>query len=159
MSRDPNKFEHPELIEQFIIKCGETGIKVVITSVDRDYKEQYALYCQGREPLDIVNKFRKIAGLLPISMKENTYKVTWTLRSNHVVNLDDDRQDNDKSRAFDFAVVKDGKATWDLKANVNENDIPDYKECALIGESLGLYSGMNFRNQDWPHLELKKEVA
>jgi hypothetical protein len=159
VSRNPLMFEKPELITLFISGCKDIGIDVVITSVDRDYKEQYGLYCQGREPLDVVNKFRKIAGMLPISMKENTYKVTWTLRSNHVINLDDDNQDNDKSRAFDFAVLKDGKATWDLKANVNSNEIPDYRECALIGESLGLYSGMRFKNQDWPHLELKKEVV
>ncbi len=158
MSRNPLMFEKPELITLFKQGCKDAGIDVVITSVDRDYKEQYALYCQGREPLDVVNKFRKIAGMLPISMKENSYKVTWTLRSNHVVNLDDDNQDNDKSRAFDFCVIKDGQGTWDLKANVNKNDLPDYKECALIGEGLGLYSGMHFRNPDYPHLEIRKEV-
>lgn len=156
MSRDPNKFEKPELIPLFISKCEEAGIKVIITNVDRDYKEQYALYCQGREPLEIVNRFRKIAGLPPILQRENAYKVTWTLRSEHVVNLEDNQQDNDKSGAFDFCIVKDGKAVWDLKVNVNENDIPDYKECALIGESLGLYSGMRFRNQDFPHLQIKE---
>jgi hypothetical protein len=148
-------FEKPELIHNFITSCANIGHKVIITSVDRDYKEQYALFCQGREPLDIVNKFRKIAGMSPINQKENGRKVTWTLNSKHVVNLDDENLDNDRSRAFDFAIMYNDKTiNWNIKADIDHDNVSDYLECANVGESLGLYSGRHFKNQDYPHLQI-----
>ena len=156
MSRDFTRFEKPELIHNFITGCGEAGHKVIVTSVDRDYKEQYAYFCQGREPLEVVNKFRKIAGLSPIKQSENQKKVTWTLNSKHVVNPDDEKLDNDKSRAFDFAILYGRQVSWDVKADVDNDQIPDYLECAMVGESLGLYSGRHFKNADFPHLQIGK---
>lgn len=154
MSRDVNNFETPELALAFQRKCKEAGHDIIFTSVDRDYREQFAYYCQGREPLDTTNRFRKIAGLPPITQLENRKKITWTLNSKHIVNLDDERLDNDKARAFDFGIVYNGKYITDVKADVDKDNIEDYKECALIGESLGLISGMRFKNSDFPHLEL-----
>ncbi len=43
-----------------------------------------------------------------------------------------------------------------IKADVDIDSIPDYEECALIGVSLGLISGMRFKNKDLPHLEFKE---
>ncbi len=154
MSRDIMKFEKPEIAIIFQQICQEAGHEVIFTSVDRDYREQYAYYLQGREPLSVVNKARVFAGLPFISQKENQRKVTWTLNSKHVVNLDDERLDNDKSRAFDFAIVYENKVYWDLKADVDKDNIGDYKECAMIGESFGLKSGRHFKNPDYPHLEI-----
>jgi len=155
MSRDINKFKKPALIPIFQQRCKEeAGHTVIITSVDRDYKEQYALWCQGREPLEVTNRFRKIAGLPPINQARNSKKVTWTLRSKHIINLDDERQDNDLSEAFDFCIIYKGEAIWEVKADVDNDKISDYRECALIGESLGLKSGMRFKNPDIVHLEL-----
>ena len=155
MSRDFTRFEKPELIHNFITACADIGHKVIITSVDRDYKQQYAYFCQGREPLETVNRFRKIAGLPPIKQKENGRKVTWTLNSKHVVNLEDEKLDNDKSRAFDFAILNDDKSvSWDAKADVDQDNVSDYFECAIEGEKLGLYSGRHFKNPDWPHLQI-----
>lgn len=79
--------------------------------------------------------------------------VTWTLKSKHC-----------ERTAFDIAILRDGKPTWDTKVSVNNNDIPDYEEAGRIGESLGLTWGGRFKNQkgeprpDYPHFELKKEV-
>lgn len=156
MTRDPERFERPELIAQFILLCKSAGHTVIITCVDRDYKEQTALFAQGREPLEYVNKLRKLVGWEPITQAQNRKCVTWTMNSRHIVNLDDEKLDNDTSEAFDFAVVKDGKAVWDVKADVDMDSIPDYEECAAIGESLGLYSGKNFKNPDYPHLQIRK---
>jgi len=147
-------FIKPELKELFLIRCKAAGHRAIITSVDRDYKEQQALYAQGREPLEVVNYKRELAGLPRITGTENTRKVTWTLNSKHIVNLDDERLDNDVSYAFDFGLLdKDGRYIGDVKADVNANNIADYLECALIGEGLGLYSGRKFKNPDYPHLE------
>ena len=155
MSRDISKFKKPYLILDFIEKCEDKlNLKVIITSVDRDYKEQFAYFCQGRESLEITNNARRIVGLVPITEEQNMKKVTWTMNSKHVINLDDERKDNDWSEAFDFAIVKNEKAIWNVKADINNDDIPDYEQCALLGESLGLKSGMRFKNIDLVHLEL-----
>ncbi len=154
MSRDITKFSKSDIAIVFQQKCKEARHEVIFTSVDRSWQEQYAYYCQGREPLSTVNKFRQFAGLPPIGQKENQRKVTWTLNSKHVVNLDDERLDNDKSRAFDFAIVYENKVYWDLKADIDKDNIGDYLECAMIGESLGLHSGRYFKNPDYPHLEI-----
>lgn len=159
MSRDITKFKRPEIALEFQKRCEEAGHEVIFTSVDRDYKEQYAYYCQGRESLDITNKFRRLAGLSPIKQLENQRKVTWTLYSRHVVNLDDEKLDNDKSEAFDFAIIYDKKAVWDIKADIDGDNISDYIECIEIGEALGLISGRTFKNRDYVHMELPKENA
>lgn len=155
MSRDIYKFVKPELIEAFLDACKKQGHRVIITSVDRDYKEQRALYAQGRESLEIVNMLRQQAGLAEIRGVENTRKITWTMNSRHIINLDDERLDNDLSYAFDFGLLdREGRYLGDVKADVNANNIADYLECALIGEGLGLKSGRKFKNPDYPHLEL-----
>jgi peptidoglycan L-alanyl-D-glutamate endopeptidase CwlK len=139
---------------QFKAKMEAAKIPFIVTCTARSVKEQQALYAQGRETLEDVNVLRKMAGLPPISEAENKYKVTWTFASKHIVDLEDGNLDNDKSRAFDIAITKDGKAIWDVKVNVNKNDEPDYIEAGKIGESVGLKWGGRFKSPDYPHFEL-----
>jgi peptidoglycan L-alanyl-D-glutamate endopeptidase CwlK len=135
-------------------KMDAAKIPFVVTCTARTVKEQQALYAQGRQPPDRVNIIRKIAGLAPISASEAQNKVTSTLKSKHLIDLDDSVTENDKSRAFDIAITKDGKATWDLKVNVNQNEICDYFEAGKIGESVGLVWGGSWKNfKDYPHFE------
>jgi peptidoglycan LD-endopeptidase CwlK len=61
-------------------------------------------------------------------------KVTWTRQSKHI-----------EGRAFDIAVMKDGKITWNVK---------DYFEPARIGQSVGLTSGSQWKTPDYPHFEI-----
>jgi peptidoglycan L-alanyl-D-glutamate endopeptidase CwlK len=140
-------------------KMDEAGISFIVTCTARSVKEQYALYAQGRQPLEEVNALRKMAGLWLISEKENKRKVTWTLRSKHLVDLDDGSADNDKSQAFDIVITKDKKAQWDIKVDVNDNDIPDYLEAGRIGESIGLRWGGRFKSPDRPHFEYMGAIA
>ena len=71
-------------------------------------------------------------------------KVTWVQHSKHQDGL-----------AFDIAILKDGKPTWDVKVSVNDDDIPDYEQAGVIGESLGLRWGGRFKKTpDYPHFEL-----
>jgi len=157
MSRDISKFEKPEMAEAFVTECNRIGIGVIFTDIDRTYVEQTALFAQGREPLEFVNGLRKKAGLGQITLKENMRKVTWTMNSKHIVNLDDERLDNNKSRALDFAVLKGfnpNEITWDVKADVQGDGIPDYRQAGEIAESLGFKWGGRFKNPDWPHIEL-----
>jgi peptidoglycan L-alanyl-D-glutamate endopeptidase CwlK len=132
------------------------GLPFIITCTARFYQEQVALYAQGRQPLEEVNLLRKVVGLPPLAEKENSYCVTWTLASKHIVNLGDDDPRNDKSRAFDIVIMRGKTPIWDLKANVNANDVPDYEEAAAIGRSVGLIVGADFRKKDYPHFEEPK---
>ena len=144
--KDKNEFEKPELIDQFINLCKEKDYDVIITCTARDYKYQTALFAQGRETLAQVNKLRRLAGVYLITNAENQRKVTWTMNSKHIVNLEDDKLNNNKARAFDFCLIKNGKEDW--------NNIEGFKACGLLGETLGLYSGQRFKSPDYPHLEI-----
>lgn len=131
----------------------EACIPFLVTCTARTVKEQIALYAQGRETLLDTNILREIAGLPPISAVQNNHKVTWTLKSNHIIDLDDADPGNDLSRAFDIAIVRDGKPVWDVKVNANKNEIPDYLEAGKIGESVGLRWGGRFKTPDMCHFE------
>lgn len=152
MSRSINKFIKPELIPEFVRLCREAGLSVIVTRTDTTLAEQTALYAQNREPLDVVNRIRRQAGMAGITEKENSYKVTWTMRSRHLPDS------NGLSHAFDFGVIYVGKYMTDVKADVDKDNIPDYLECAIIGEKLGLKSGRTFPNPDYPHLEYRGGV-
>jgi peptidoglycan L-alanyl-D-glutamate endopeptidase CwlK len=142
------------LYQEFNLKMGEAGLIHVITSTSRSILEQMALFVQGRLPLVTVNTFRFHAGLRPIENTDNNM-VTWTLDSKHVTNMFDKDLNNDKSKAFDIAILnKQGQAVWDIKISVNDNDIPDYDEAGIIGESVGLKWGGRFSHPDRPHFEL-----
>jgi peptidoglycan L-alanyl-D-glutamate endopeptidase CwlK len=147
----------PELqgkYHHFSVKMAAAGIPFMLTRVACFVNEQVALYAQGREDLDKVNFLRRTAGLSPIPFTENRLPVTWTLDSKHIIDLDDGNPDNDKSRAFDIAILKYGMPVWDLKVNVNKNDIPDYNEAGQIGESVGLKWGGRFPKPDRSHFQI-----
>lgn len=152
----------PALLEKFKLfqdKMEEAKLPFMITSVARTVKEQVALYSQGRDPLSTVNKLRKIAGLPSIKTAENI-KVTWTLVSKHLVDFDDGIEENNWSRAFDIAILIGKEPTWNLKIDVNKDQIKDYEQAGLIGESVGLKWGGRFKNKkgeptpDYPHFEI-----
>lgn len=73
--------------------------------------------------------------------------VTWTLKSKHL-----------EGKAFDIAILKDGKSTWEPKVSVNKNEVPDYFEAGQIGESIGLEWGGRWKRRDLPHFQLKEAV-
>lgn len=157
MSRDLSHFKKPEMAHNFITGCANIGHTVIITCVDRTYLEQTAYFAQGRKTLNEVNSLRMIAGLDFIGEKENSRKVTWTMNSRHVVNLDDENLNNDLSEAIDFAIVVGKEVIWNVKADVDKDSVPDYLECVRVAEALGFESGMHFKNPDYPHLQLPKE--
>lgn len=144
-----------DLAREHVKRCKERGVPIVLTCTARDKMEQMALYAQGRMKLQFVNMLRKEAGLWEIGEKENGRKVTWTLNSRHVVDL----RKGEKATAYDVCLVKQVKGKkrlhWNLKEDVNGNDITDYEEVCRIGEELGLQAGGRWRKPDWPHFQLK----
>jgi hypothetical protein len=133
------------LIREFAGLMAVAAIPWMITRTQSTLAEQEAIHAQGRKPLIEVNRLRKIVGWGPLREKENTYCVTWTMKSRHL-----------KGEAFDIAILSDGQPTWDVKVNVNKNDKPDYEEAGEIGESIGLVWGGRFKNEDCSHFELRR---
>lgn len=124
-----------------------------LNCVLRMYEEQVALYAQGRESLEEVNRLRKLANMpWMITDAENAKPVTWTMHSKHFPNPDG------YSRAFDVVVMKNGRvASWDLKWNSDKDKVPDYEELARIAEQVGLVAGGHAFG-DWPHFQLPDNV-
>lgn len=149
-SRNPNNLtiEMFKLWKAFDVAMLKAGIKYTITSVDRTEAEQQALYAQGRQTLAEVNSLRISVGWAVITEAENK-KVTWTLNSKHITN-----SEFPKSRAFDIVILKSGKACYDIKVDVNQNNIPDYMEAGKIGKQVGLKWGGDFSKPDYPHFEI-----
>lgn len=59
--------------------------------------------------------------------------VTWTKNSRHT-----------QRDAFDIAILKNGKITW---------DDTDYREAGNVGESVGLVWGGRWNPPDYPHFQ------
>ena len=151
MSRDPSLLTPGCYIrwQKWETRMVAAGIPHILTCTARWLEEQMALYTMGRLPLATVNRFRTAAGLTLVADGENK-PITWTLSSNHVIKPG---QGITHARAFDFAIIKNGVATWDIKVSVNQNDIPDYKEAGQIGKDCGLVWGGDWSSPDYPHLE------
>lgn len=135
---------HPVVAEKcrhFLKVCKARGLNVIVTSTLRTEAEQLALFAQGRKRLKAVNELRKEAGLPAITESRNRI-VTHALTSIHQFGC-----------AFDVCITKDGKAVWDVKADINENDIPDYEETGHTGEAIGLSWGGRFGYPDYVHFQ------
>lgn len=163
---------HPLLakrIKLWEVVASDKGLSVIYTSVKRMAQEQYALWLQGRDSLEHINMARNIAGMPYLSAFDKLGKiiiykpVTWTLDSRHVVNLNDSRKDNDVSTAVDFAIVYGKGITYDLKININKNQLPDYEELAELALTFDLEPGFYFKdkkgrpNPDPCHLQLYRK--
>lgn len=132
-------------------------LEIFLVDVDRDWKVQRAYFAQGRDDLRTVNYLRGIANLPAINALQNKHKITWTLNSKHVTNLEDDIAYNDYSRAIDIGLkAEDGRYVGDPGADLNEDNIADYKQIGLIGEKIGgkrIRWGGRFGSPDFPHYE------
>jgi hypothetical protein len=140
-----------DVIKKALDEADARGLPVIITCTKRDSKEQEALYAQGRESLVKVNSMRKACGLWEITKDENKRKVTWTHSSYHTL--------DPLSMAVDFAITfPEGKICWDVKADVNNNEITDYKEfgeiCKVI-DPINIEWGGDWKKPDNPHIQWK----
>jgi hypothetical protein len=89
-----------------------------------------------------------------LSPKQNKYRVTWTRLSQHLPD-----PITGFCNAFDFCVVSEGKAVWDTKVSVDDDEIPDYLEAGIIAQSLGLEWGGVWSKPDYCHCQMVKEPA
>lgn len=138
--------------ELFKRKMTSAGLSYILTRTGCTFREQVALFAQGRQSVNEINVLRAIAFMNPIDEDEAKRVVTWTLLSKHITDIG--LLTLSKSRAFDIALTKDHKTHWNIKISVNDNSIPDYKEAGVIGESCGLTWGGRFSKPDYCHFEL-----
>jgi hypothetical protein len=71
-----------EAAKKFFDRCRKENFPVVVIETDRQQIVQNAYHAQGREKLEVVNSLRKIAGLYPITERENVI-ITNARVSNH----------------------------------------------------------------------------
>lgn len=81
------------------------GVPAVVTSTLRTEAEQAALYAQGREPLEDVNKKRAIAGMRLLAQAENKYTVTNADGVKH-------KSNHQGGTALDVVPEYDGRPVW-----------------------------------------------
>jgi peptidoglycan L-alanyl-D-glutamate endopeptidase CwlK len=140
-----------EKVQRWLDLVASAGIPLLISCTYRSPEEQEALYLQGREPLDVVNAAREKVGLYLLTSAENRI-VTKVRHSKHT-----DR------KALDFVILKNGRATWDLKADVNADGAPDYEQAGRLAQEVGLVWGGDWNGNgvkdesfvDYPHVEEK----
>ena len=140
-------------------ECEEAGLLIVETCIRRTLEEHIALYAQGRENYAEICCLREVAGLWKIDEETAARKVTWTFLSKHIAEyaLPKDHQDYGKVLALDFALKHhaDGRSKlhWNIKMDVNDNEIPDYEEAGKIFEKHGFVWGGRWKNADRPHIQ------
>lgn len=140
---------HPLLRERYNLfekKMEEKGLYFIVTCVDRLLTVQMALYAKGRLSIKDVNKYRRAAGMDEISTLRNNI-VTWTLESDHIL-----KPGKKYVTAFDIALLKFRKPHWGIKVDINDNEIPDYKEAGYIARECGLDSGVFWDKPDACHI-------
>lgn len=133
------------------------GLNLLVLEVDRPFDVHVAYYAQGREALEVVNKLRKRVGLYPITEQENKKKITWTMSSNHITNLEDASKMNDVSRAVDIGLKdKNGRYVTDANADINKDGKIDFKQIGIIGKMIdpgmiwgGDWKGSKYDPQHW----------
>lgn len=158
MSRDLNKATPRvrDFANKLILEAKRVlNIDVFVVEVDRPYEVQVAYYAQGRDSLTAVNKLRKRAGLPPINASRNK-KITWTMNSKHITNLENDTASDNLSRAIDFGIKdKMGRYDGSSKADTNKDNKADYKQLGIIGKMIdpGMIWGGDWKTPDMPHWE------
>ena len=158
MSRDLSKADQflAQVIRETILQAKQNLLlDVFVVDVDRDYKIQRAYYAQGRENTDSVNALRKMVNLPSITEKQNV-KITWTMNSKHITNLDDNNKGNDLSRAVDIGLKdKNNRYIGNSDIDMNGDEIKDYEQVGLLAEKIGqgkIKWGGRFK--DPAHIEL-----
>lgn len=127
---------------EFLRRCAESGIDVLITCTYRSNAEQAELYAQGR-----TKPGRKLTNAKPGQSKHN-----------HTVD------GLPASLAFDVVPLRHGKPVWGTSGNGIDSDPTDddrddlelWQRVGAIGEAAGLsWAGRWTSFREFPHFEAK----
>lgn len=131
-----------EKTDIFMKECERAGTPVMLVETLRTPLTHMAYWAQGRDSLAGVNAKRTNAGLWEITVEENAHEITWVIESVHLYGC-----------GIDIALLVNGKPSWNVKTDINEDGIKDYEGIGLIGESLGFEWGGRFRSADPVHFQ------
>jgi peptidoglycan L-alanyl-D-glutamate endopeptidase CwlK len=120
---------------EFIDRLKEAGLRYTIVETLRTMAVQTAYYAQGREPLEVVNAKRTLAGLWLIGQEENRKVITQTMKSVHL-----------DGKALDVApLMPDGSIPWYI---ITQQTADLWKKFGEIGRSVGLEWGGDWKPLD-----------
>jgi peptidoglycan L-alanyl-D-glutamate endopeptidase CwlK len=131
------------LANEALAELQELKIPHAVTSTKRTLDEQAALYLQGRAKINVVNAKRNVAGMHPISEKENTYTVT---------NCDGvrNKSNHQSGDALDIVPLEGTRAVWPSPKD------PRWLSIAEVMERHGFEWGGRWKNfPDFPHYQRK----
>jgi hypothetical protein len=130
--------------EYFESELRKAGLYFRRTCTFREQIEQDALYLRGRGTFAEIIEAYKSAGMVPPLEKNEPgwwkKQVTWIKISMHT-----------KRCAVDYC--EKGRVPYDLKIDVNRNNIADWREFAMIAKRCGLNAGYWWKNPDTPHTQ------
>ena len=130
----------------------EKKLPVVILRTACSWDVQTAILAQGRKRLSVVNEYRMLAGLAPLPASDPNNIVSWTVTSKHILPLDPKKPQ--KVCAFDIGLLDpDGRITYDLKADVNKDQVPDYKQLGATWKDLNPRCRWGGDYGDYGHFE------
>ena len=118
---------HPKvanLAKQFIAKCKEHKIDVIITSTYRSNKKQAELYAQGR------TKLGKIVTNAKGGLSYHNYGM-----------------------AIDIVLIANGAASWDSGKDFDADGKADWMEVVSIFKQFGWEAGIDWKFRDAPHFQ------
>jgi peptidoglycan LD-endopeptidase CwlK len=124
----------------------------IVTQGHRPAAEQAALYAQGRQPLEVLNRLRKLAGLpaFPVGSVEAGRKVTWVTVSRHM---------ELPSGALDVGMLQaDGAVTWPAEALQKFSRLMLAADWRIRwgGDWDGDGQSADEKSLDFPHFEVPK---
>lgn len=138
-SRRLTDLDEPTYIiaEAFVRDCEKQGLDIVVACTYRSPEEQEALYAQGRQPIEVVNKLRKKIGIYPLGLAED--KIVTYARAGESW--------HNKRRAMDVYPCESGKLIFNTHH-------PAWKILGETGEKHGFeWSGRWKRFKEWPHFQ------
>ena len=130
--------EFKEKVKLLLSNLEEKNIKYFINETIRSEVVQDAYFSQGRFPLEETNKKRLLAGLWKITEKENSYAITWTKKSLHIV-----------GKAIDIYPAMENGLPW---FNAPDNL---FERIARVAKELSLECGYYWQKPDMPHIQSK----
>lgn len=131
------KEDFKQQVDALMTRLDQLGIKYYITEGIRSKEVQAAYYAQGREPLVTVNRLRSVAGLRPLTEKENKKQITWTLKSKHLI-----------GEAIDIVPInpETNKLWWTAPFEI-------WESIGEVAEEFGLEWGGRWKQKDVPHIQ------
>ncbi|MFH1131682.1 MAG: M15 family metallopeptidase [Pseudomonadota bacterium] len=132
--------------KEHLLLCEESKIPVILWETSRTSAEQAARYARGRTengPPCIHNGTPYAIGSCSKHPRGLTVTQAPPGYSYHEYDL-----------AYDLVTLRRGVPAWIENLDLDNDGIPDYREIAELGESVGMYSMGLQKGWDWPHFQM-----